>query len=65
MYSFTRLEVAPPVLTGIVTSATQSEEDLSWDAEVDLISDFTSLNWIYVCRFKDKAEVDTLRLVIE
>ena len=65
VYSFTRLEVAPPVLTGIVTSASQSEEDLSWDAEVDLISDFTSLNWIYVCRFKDKTEVDTLRLIIE
>ena len=40
VYSFTRAEIAPPVLTGIVTSASQSEEDLSWDAEVNLISDF-------------------------
>ena len=65
VYSFTRVEVAPPVLTGIVTSAVQSEEDLSWDAEVELISDFTSLNWIYVCRFKDENEVDSLRSIIE
>ena len=62
MYSFTRLEVAPPVLTGIVQSASQSEEDLSWNATVNLTTDFMNMDWVYVCRFKDERRSGYLKI---
>lgn len=65
VYSYTRAEIAPPVLTGIVLSATQSEEDLSWDAEVELTTDFRNLDWVYVCQFKGMQEMDSLKISIE
>jgi len=65
IYSYTRAEIAPPVLTGIVHSASQSEEDLSWNAKVNLTTDFMNLDWVYVCQFKGKEELDTLKLNME
>ena len=65
VYSYTRAEIAPPVLTGIVQNATQSEEDLSWNAEVELTTDFKNLDWVYVCQFNGVQEMDSLKLVIE
>ena len=55
----------PPVLTGIVQSASQSEEDLSWNATVNLTTDFMNIDWVYVCQFKGKEELDTLKLNME
>jgi rod shape-determining protein MreC len=65
VFSYTRAEIAPPVLTGIVKNAVQSEEDLSWDAEVELTTDFLNLNWVYVCQFKSVAELDSLKTFME
>ena len=64
-WSSTRAEIAPPVLTGIVQSASQSEEDLSWNAKVNLTTDFMNLDWVYGCQFKGKEELDTLKLNME
>jgi len=65
VYSYTRAAIAPPVLTGIVTSSKQSQEDLSWDASVELTTDFMNLNWVYVCHFKGKTELDSLKTLME
>jgi rod shape-determining protein MreC len=65
VYSYTRVEIAPPVLTGIVLRATQSEEDLSWDAEVELTTDFRNLDWVYVCQFTGAQEIDSLKTLME
>ena len=65
VYSYTRAEIAPPVLTGIVTSSSQSEVDLSWDATVELTTDFVNLHWVYVCRFKGANELDTLNTLLQ
>lgn len=65
VYSYTRAEIAPPVLTGIVKHSTQSDEDLSWDAEVELTTDFMNLSWVYVCQFKGADEIDSLKTIIK
>ena len=54
IYSYTRAEIAPPVLTGIVQSASQSEEDLSWNATVNLTTDFMNMDWVYVANSKGR-----------
>ncbi|HCP40468.1 MAG TPA: hypothetical protein DIT65_01630 [Cryomorphaceae bacterium] len=65
VYSYTRTEIAPPVLMGIVQSAQQSDEDLSWSAIVNLTTDFMNMDWIYICQFKGKQELDSLKLEME
>ena len=65
IYTYTRAEIAPPVLAGVVASREQSKEDLSWEAQVQLSTDFTNLNWVYICRFEGRTELDSLKTAIQ
>ena len=65
IYSFTRAVVAPPILTGIVSTVSQNQEDLSWNAQVDLTVDFSNIDWLYVCSFNRYFELDSLTAKLE
>ena len=60
VYSFTRASVAPPVVAGLVESATQNPEDLTWIAKVNLSHDFANMTWVYVCRLHQQESLDSL-----
>lgn len=62
VYSYTRASVAPPVLAGVVESAQQNPEDLTWVAKVKLSHDFSNMTWVYVCRLRQQAALDSLNL---
>ena len=63
IFSFTRANVAPPVMAGIVESASQNAEDLTWVAKVNLTQDFSNLTWVYVCRLNEHKSLDSLNLM--
>ena len=60
VFTFTRAEVAPPTWVGMVRSAVQNPEDLTWKAEVELATDYRNLDWVYVCSLKDAQSLDSL-----
>jgi len=62
VYSYTRASVAPPVMTGVVESAIQNPEDLTWVAKVKLSHDFANMTWVYVCRLREQTSLDSLNL---
>ena len=62
VYSYTRASVAPPVMAGVVESASQNPEDLTWVANVNLSHDFANMTWVYVCRLHQQESLDSLNL---
>ena len=62
VYSYTRVSVAPPVMAGVVESAIQNPEDLTWIAKVNLSHDFANMTWVYVCRLHQQESLDSLNL---
>ena len=62
VYSYTRASVAPPMITGLVESAQQNPEDLTWVAKVKLSHDFSNMTWVYVCRLRQQTSLDSLNL---
>ena len=62
VYSFTRTSVGPSTLTGTIVSAVQNSEDLTWTAKVALSADFKNMNWLYISKLKDVAQLDSLQI---
>lgn len=62
VYSYTRATVAPPVVAGVVESAIQNPEDLTWIAKVNLSHDFANMTWVYVCKLQRQESLDSLNL---
>jgi rod shape-determining protein MreC len=62
VYSFTRTSVGPSTLTGIVISAVQNNEDLTWTAKVALSADYKNMNWLYISKLKDAGSLDSLQV---
>lgn len=62
VYTYTRAQVAPPALLGLVTESWQNPEDLSWQAEISLSASFIDLNWVYVSKLNHQESLDSLSL---